>query len=396
MRSEERLETALRRTDLPWPDEAGAYERFLRRHARRAYVRAGVALAALVAAAATAFGVLPDRDRPRPAAGGPTPTTLSPRESRFMPPSFHPDGNAVVVAEGERDGIPWRLAAVPGREQPPGRGRSFRVLCMQLAHPVSGDGSTGGSSCDEERLPVVTGYNTWGDGTELIVYGAVPPAATQVRLEVPYQRDLPLQPSVAVQTSAVQLGRRFYVGFVPSDQGVRRVVALGARGREVAKGGGVVADTSALSPSGPRAEVARIRSSDGLVRLVAFRKGARDCMNLAIGNSRTTDCDKPTTGHRSDEDLWDYMATCGIKSSLVYGIASPNTRTIRFSAPGVRPFDVPARPGPAGFSHRAWYLAELTGPIGKLKAGTVNGRMTALDAAGREIASAKWQGACAG
>ena len=48
MRSDEELRRALGRPDLPWPDETGAYERFLRRRVRRDRVMAaatGLALA---------------------------------------------------------------------------------------------------------------------------------------------------------------------------------------------------------------------------------------------------------------------------------------------------------------------------------------------------------------
>jgi hypothetical protein len=53
MRSDEELRRVLARPDLPWPDEAGAYERFLRRRARRDRVVAATAGLALIAVLGT-------------------------------------------------------------------------------------------------------------------------------------------------------------------------------------------------------------------------------------------------------------------------------------------------------------------------------------------------------
>jgi hypothetical protein len=74
MRSDEELRRVLARPDLPWPDEAGAYERFLRRrlrHGRVVAAAAGLGLVAVLGAAAlVARQQPPDR-----APAAPTATT---------------------------------------------------------------------------------------------------------------------------------------------------------------------------------------------------------------------------------------------------------------------------------------------------------------------------------
>jgi hypothetical protein len=76
MRSDEELRRALGRPDLPWPDEAGAYERFLRRRARDGRVvaaAAGLALVALLGAAVLVVRELPQDRKPATNATEPTP-----------------------------------------------------------------------------------------------------------------------------------------------------------------------------------------------------------------------------------------------------------------------------------------------------------------------------------
>jgi hypothetical protein len=78
MRSDEQLRRALARPDLPWPDETGAYERFLRRRVRRDRVMAaaaGLALAAVLGAAVVVARQLPqDREPATPTANAAEPT----------------------------------------------------------------------------------------------------------------------------------------------------------------------------------------------------------------------------------------------------------------------------------------------------------------------------------
>jgi hypothetical protein len=66
MRSDEELRRALARPDLPWPDQTGAYERFLRRRARhgRVVAAAGLALVALLGAAVLVARQLPQEREP--------------------------------------------------------------------------------------------------------------------------------------------------------------------------------------------------------------------------------------------------------------------------------------------------------------------------------------------
>jgi hypothetical protein len=78
MRSDEDLRRALGRPDLPWPDETGAYERFLRRRARRGRVVAaatGLALVAVLGAAVLVARQLPhEREPAAPTANATEPT----------------------------------------------------------------------------------------------------------------------------------------------------------------------------------------------------------------------------------------------------------------------------------------------------------------------------------
>jgi hypothetical protein len=67
MRSDEELRRALGRPDLPWPDETGAYERFLRRRVRHDRVMAataGLALVAMLGAAVLVARQLPQERAP--------------------------------------------------------------------------------------------------------------------------------------------------------------------------------------------------------------------------------------------------------------------------------------------------------------------------------------------
>jgi hypothetical protein len=77
MRSDEELRRALGRPDLPWPDETGAYERFLRRRVRRSRVEAataGLALVAVLGAAVLVARQLPQESAPAPPATAAEPT----------------------------------------------------------------------------------------------------------------------------------------------------------------------------------------------------------------------------------------------------------------------------------------------------------------------------------
>jgi hypothetical protein len=78
MRSDEELRRALGRPDLPWPDETGAYDRFLRRQARHGRVvvaATGLALVAVLGAAVLVARQLPqDRAPATPATNAAEPT----------------------------------------------------------------------------------------------------------------------------------------------------------------------------------------------------------------------------------------------------------------------------------------------------------------------------------
>ncbi|HEV2872938.1 MAG TPA: CU044_5270 family protein, partial [Actinomycetota bacterium] len=85
MRSDEELRRALGRPDLPWPDETGAYERFLRRRVRRGRVMAataGLALVAMLGAAVLVASQLPQE--PAPATPPATAAEPTPRPHQWV------------------------------------------------------------------------------------------------------------------------------------------------------------------------------------------------------------------------------------------------------------------------------------------------------------------------
>jgi hypothetical protein len=82
MRSDEELRRVLARPDLPWPDETGAYERFLRRRARRGRVVAATAGLALVAVLGAA--VLVARQPPPEREPAAAQSVLDPRPHQWV------------------------------------------------------------------------------------------------------------------------------------------------------------------------------------------------------------------------------------------------------------------------------------------------------------------------
>jgi hypothetical protein len=85
MRSDEDLRRALARPDLPWPDETGAYERFLRRRVRRDRVMATATGLALVAVLGTAVLVARQQSQEQePAAPTANATEPTPRPHQWV------------------------------------------------------------------------------------------------------------------------------------------------------------------------------------------------------------------------------------------------------------------------------------------------------------------------
>jgi hypothetical protein len=111
MRSDEELRRALARPDLPWPDETGAYERFLRRRARHGRVvaaTAGLALVAVLGAAVVVARQQPQEPEPAPPA---TATEPTPRPHQWV------YEKELRVEEGGRKPWTWeRWVRVDGKK----------------------------------------------------------------------------------------------------------------------------------------------------------------------------------------------------------------------------------------------------------------------------------------
>jgi hypothetical protein len=138
MRSDEELRRALARPDLPWPDETGAYERFLRRRVRRDRVMAAAAGLALVAMLGTAVVVarqLPQDRAPTgpPATTLPTPSTVSTKGWKSYTDTTgnlrfrYPPDWRVKVYQARGGGLDWLTLVPPGIADPATPPAAFEV-----------------------------------------------------------------------------------------------------------------------------------------------------------------------------------------------------------------------------------------------------------------------------
>ena len=118
MTPEEPVQAALRRPDLPWPQEPSAYDRFLRRRARRSRtvrVAVAAAAAALLGLTTITARLLPnDREAAAPPTTASMPATTPPTAGihRNEPSGseFRQLDAEQLVARGKRGAFAWSLS----------------------------------------------------------------------------------------------------------------------------------------------------------------------------------------------------------------------------------------------------------------------------------------------
>jgi hypothetical protein len=229
MSSDEQVRAALRRPQLPAPDEAGAYERFLRRRTsfrRRVQVSVAVSAVLLILGGVMAVRLLPVGSTvPVPPVAPPStasPVTLSLGQLEREQPGlldpaalpgggqFRPVGPAMLI-RGVRDGFRWRFIVVLGADQ---HGQRRGMCYFGEDRPRSG---MGGGACGWSRNPMELLLPGWG-GTGLAgideYHGAAPKATARVRLEL-WGRRAPVVVDTIDPGPAFPF--RVYLGFAPHD-----------------------------------------------------------------------------------------------------------------------------------------------------------------------------------
>jgi hypothetical protein len=235
MRTDEQLRAALRRPDLPWPDEVGAYQRFLRRRARRARavrVATGIGAAAAVLALAAVTSQAPWKPTP-PVATSPTlppPPTLSDIQRAWFDEQVI--GERQLVSKGQHNGWRWTLvtARAPGGK-----------LCLWAEVSDARSGRPGAESIPCPKATVAVAVLQHGttriEGTGLqtrdvegYLLGWAPAATARVRIQF-WRHD----PVVVGTLGPARLGKRYWLAFIAPATQYRVVVALDAQGRELAR-----------------------------------------------------------------------------------------------------------------------------------------------------------------
>jgi hypothetical protein len=384
MSSDEQVHAALRRPQRPAPDEAGAYERFLRRRtSHRHRVRVSVAISAvlLVACGVVAVRLLPVGSTVPPVA---PPSTISPpvtlslgqldrEQPGLLDPAalpgggrFRPVGPAVLI-RGVREGFRWRFIVVLGVDQ---HGQRRGMCHFGEDRPNSG---MGGGACGWSRNPtelLLPGSGGTGLPGIAEYHGAAPKATARVRLQL-WSRRAP------VVVDAIDPGPAFpfrvYLGFAPPDR-VRRVVALDAAGREL----GRTLDLPPMvddTPTDAPVLVATQTSATGTRKLYAYHAHQASCLRVVDvdGHQAVHACQPPGAA----KDAIDQSAIGTPRTIIAYGGLPRAARTVRFTAANGPPIQVQAFDGGDRLG-RAYYLAAI--PCGRR-----GGRLTVLDARGNVL-----------
>ena len=363
----------------------------LRRARRRRVVGAG-ATALLIVALPAGMVSVQQQLRHRPPAAIPAAPGLGVQDTRtgWLPLTMEaiqsvtrdvqPDGHLVaplvVVASGQRDGVPWRLVAYHSTDtakgQPP-----LATICTLLEWARNGwnvacSPQTSTTTAIREGVP--------GNNPRVAaVLGRAPAMATRVRLV--------LGTGTPVQTPTYGAGAavagRFYLAFAPASGDLERVVAFDGSGRQVgqAQGPGPL-DVLIMGdpPTGKVTVVAGATTrSRGRLRLLAYPTAQGFCLQIEPGGSS---CD--TRGHAAE--ALKPQAKCDLTNparphGLAWGSAPPGTHRIRLELRNGWHTQVPASPVAAPFN-RAFFLAELPPANGGL-------HVTALDQHGSTLTT--WQ-----
>jgi hypothetical protein len=372
MRSDEELRRALARPDLPWPDETGAYERFLRRRARHARTVRAVTvltLALAVAGAMVARELLP-AGRPRPVVA--PPERHHPISQSFKPPSWaRALGPARAVASGQRDGVRWEFAAVRALVSNERQGAPQPMLCLAFIRGRPRTAPQG--PCINEAAP----FQMHAPLTPAVdaEVGAVTSAAAQVRLQLWSGATL----TVATIEGRPDFTQDFFVAFHPRTDPVRRIALLDTGGRVITDLGETPPHYQPdLEPTDRRRLVAQAPSSAGPLRLFAYHGGRYVCAEpqtfAGDDMSGIAHCDGPAfdTGR-----IFLLFYQCG-RVDYAFGAVPRTVRRVRFTFPDAASMEVATRDGGGSFGR-----SFLITPLPKSRGGTA----VALDQAGALVGS---------
>jgi hypothetical protein len=373
MRSDEELRRALGRPDLPWPDEAGAYERFLRRRARHGRTTRAVTvltLALAVAAAVVAVGLLP-AGRPRPVAA--PPVSHHPVSQTFKPPRWaRALGPARAVASGQRDGVRWEFAAVRVLVPNERLRRVDQMLCLAFIRGRPRTAPQG--PCGNETAPFQLLHAQLTPTVDGEV-GMVTSAAAQVRLELWSGATL----TVNTVDGRPDFAQDFFVAFHPRSDPVRRIALLDAGGRVISDLGETPPQYQPdLEPTDRRRLVAQAPSGAGPLRLFAYHSGRYVCAEpqtfAGDDMSGIAHCDGPAfdTGR-----IFLLFYQCG-RVDYAFAAVPRAVRRVRFTFPDAATMEVATRDGGSSFGR-----SFLITPLPKGRGGTA----VALDQAGAWLGS---------
>jgi hypothetical protein len=372
MRSEEQLRAAYRGADLPWPDETGAYERFLRRRARRARrvrVGAGVGLAALLTLAVVTATLQPwappDRQHTTP---GSQPRYDPQLQRSLFGRVFRPIEGPIVVASGQQSGFRWTLGAERAFVVAPFPGSLLGApepcvgFNVSLNHP-SPSRATGSlaAKCADEAVQVTS--DSVGVPGKTALFGMVPAATARIQIGVRGKAPLLIEPLA----TAPRFDRRYYLAFLPRSysvaQGdivqVERAVALDATGRELARW------RRAWPFQVRRGDhrgvvVAQAPSAGGTWRLESFHHQRSQCIDLHAPAGAKVDGDYPIC---EADPGWlasnlRPFGSCAGGAFAAYGVAPATARTVRFTFTNAKPVEARTIQAPPGFTG-SFYLVQL-------------------------------------
>ena len=390
MRPKRRIEEALRRPDLPWPDETGGYDHFLRRLARRRLVRrvgSAIAAAALIVMTVLMAHLLPgDRQAAKPPAtvpattAAPTATTLGIHSNEGSDSEFRQIDPEEFVARGKRAGFSWilttdRVYQLDSNGNPDGGPQV--CTAFQRDAPTPGNEIETSTGCFAQAQPLSqlnllgTGIKTADRHLIRAVTGWAPAATARVRLELAGGGAV-----VANLVGATHFSKRFYVAFVPlTGQGLQSgvpqvsvIVALDARGGELAR---LQADSGLfwLPPTDEPVLVATATSPAGPLHLDAYHHDGVTCVTLAEAELKGV-CD---LSNDSSKVFSYFVNMCGRDQDDVYGPVPPSIRTIRFTFADHAPIEVRTAQGPAGFG-RAYFVVALPRSTRDRRAVALNAR----------------------